>query len=114
MDVPISFGHPSDDVSDPSRVEVRTATDDGIKDYGARLVGIAFLDESGNDIKATNRFRIGDFSKPVLSCGLRVMSGAVIQLELGNSYMMPPSVNGKQRRMPLTCTLYPTKHNLLT
>ncbi|CAK0871316.1 unnamed protein product, partial [Prorocentrum cordatum] len=99
---PLSFGHSSDDVEDPTSVELRTATNEEIKDYGERNVGIAFLDETGNEVMATNRFRIGDFSKPVLSCGIRVMRGAVIHLEQGNSYMAPPSLNGTQRKIPLT------------
>ncbi|CAK0818910.1 unnamed protein product [Prorocentrum cordatum] len=98
---PLGFGHPSDDVEDPTRVDLRTATNDEIQDCGERNVGIAFLDETGHEVMATNRFRIGDFSKPVLSCGIRVR-GAVILLETGNSYMAPPSVNGVQRRTPLT------------
>ncbi|CAK0814682.1 unnamed protein product, partial [Prorocentrum cordatum] len=99
---PLGFGHSSDDVDDPTRVELRTATNDEIQDYGERNVGIAFLDETGHEVMATNRFRIGDFSKPVLSCGIRVMRGAAIHLETGNSYMAPPSVNDIQRRIPLT------------
>ncbi|CAK0850526.1 unnamed protein product, partial [Prorocentrum cordatum] len=99
---PLGFGHSSDDVEDPTKVELRTATNDEIQDYGERNVGIAFLDETGHGVMATNRFRIGGFSKPVLSCGIRVMRGAVVHLETGNSYMAPPSVNGVQRNIPLT------------
>ncbi|CAK0822283.1 unnamed protein product [Prorocentrum cordatum] len=99
---PLGFGHSSDDVEDPTKVELRTATNDEIQDYGERNVGIAFLDETGHEVMATNRFRIGDFSKPVLSCGIRVTRGAVIHLETGNSYMAPPSVNGVQRKISLT------------
>ncbi|CAK0836500.1 unnamed protein product, partial [Prorocentrum cordatum] len=99
---PLGFGHSSDDVEDPTEVELRTATNDEIQDYGERNVGIAFLGETGHEVMATNRFRIGDFSKPALSCGIRVMRGAVIHLETGNSYMAPPSGNGAQRKIPLT------------
>ncbi|CAK0831086.1 unnamed protein product, partial [Prorocentrum cordatum] len=99
---PLGFGHSSDDVEDPTKVELRTATNDEIQDYGEQNVGIAFLDEIGHEVMSTNRFRIGNFSKPVLSCGIRVMRGAVIHLETGNSDMAPPGANGVQRKIPLT------------
>ena len=99
---PKTFGHSIDDVDNPSRVELRTATNESIEDMGERQVGIAFVDENGAEVKATNRFRLGDFSKPVLSCGLRVLRGAIIHFELGNCYMVPPSVGGNARRIPLT------------
>ncbi len=75
----------------PTNVQLRLATNVGIQDHGERQVGIAFIDECGGEVQATNRFRLGDFSKPVLSCGLRVTCGAAAHLELGNSYTQTPT-----------------------
>ena len=95
---PLDFGHASDDVENPAKVHLRTATNDAIQDCGERQVGIAFIDADGDEVQATNRFRLGDFSKPVLSCGLRVMRGAIVHLGLGNSFTQPP---GMTKRIPL-------------
>ena len=101
---PTSFGHSADDVAGSKPVELRTATNSKIADLGERQVGLAFLGESGDEVMATNKFRLGDFNKPVLSCGVRVLRGATIHLELGNSYMQAPvQTSGKQpARVPLT------------
>ena len=72
----------SDNIANPKPVELRTATNRKIADLGERQVGLAFLGESGDEVMATNRFRLGDFNKPVLSCGVRVVRGATIHLEL--------------------------------
>ena len=74
---PISFGDAKGDVANPSKVSLTTATHTSIEDMGERNVGMAFVDEQGGEVMATNKFRLGDFSKPVLSCGLRVLRGEV-------------------------------------
>ena len=65
-------------------------------------MNFTFVDEHGAELDACNRFRLGNFSKPVLSCGIRVTRGTVIHLEMGNSYMQPPVLPGEApRRIPL-------------
>ncbi len=99
----MSFGDQADDVLSPSRVKLRTATNTTIQDQGERQVGLAFVDESGNEIMAVDKLRLGELSKPVLSCGLRILRGAIIHLELGKCYMIPPMGPGRaERRIPLT------------
>ena len=39
-----------------------------------------------------------DFNKLVLSCGIRVVRGAIVHLETDNCYMEAPSIDGKPRQ----------------
>ena len=61
-------------------------------------MGIAFLDEHGGEINATNRFRLGDF-------GRRAMRGATLHSELGNCYIQPRAQPGRELRSAPLATI---------